>query len=466
MTTQADIRRIPLTLLKPTEHNPRVIVPDDPRLAELAASIRAHGQLQPGICRPHPTQQGAFELLAGCRRWWGCQLAGLDDMLCTMAHLDDREAVEVTVLENLQREDLTPLEEAAGIRTLVKSGATAQEIADKIGKPWSWVVRRERLNQLSPAWRKELAKPASLFVHFSAAYLELIARYDVPMQERLLTDLQRSLFALPRSVQQLVARLDEFQAKLGKAPWSLDDATLLPKAGACSTCLKRSSCSPGLFDDLPNPSPKDDRCLDVKCFRAKMRAHIARRYSELREEHPDAVMLARGYGEQPPRAALSERDVTKAKKGEKGARPALVVTGTGKGSVTWVKVKPDARQPATLSPEMAAKQQAQQEKQQREMGYRKALAEFVGKAKAPPGWSVELALAADAVRHHDTRKLVDVCLSLPTAEEIQKLLAEAWADTRMKLTSGLHNDWNRIPTTTLKRIATLCCIDLPPLSKS
>ncbi|MCO6400741.1 MAG: ParB/RepB/Spo0J family partition protein [Verrucomicrobia bacterium] len=466
MTTQPDIRRIPLTLLKPTEHNPRVIVPDDPRLTELAASIRAHGQLQPGICRPHPTQQGAFELLAGCRRWWGCQLAGLDDMLVTVAHLDDRSAVEVTVLENLQREDLTPMEEAAGIRTLVKSGATAQEIAAKIGKPWSWVVRRERLNQLSPAWRKELAKPASLFVHFSAAHLELIARYDVPMQERLLKELECSLYNLPRSVQQLAAQLDEFQAKLSKAPWSLDDATLLPKAGACSTCPKRSSCSPGLFDDLPNPSPKDDRCLDVKCFEAKMKAHLARRYSELREEHPDAIMLSRGFSERAPRAALSERDVTKAKKGEKGARPALVVTGTGKGSVTWVKVKPDARQPATLSPEMAAKQQAQQEKQQREMGYRKALAELVLKAEVPPGWNVEIALAAESVGYYDIVSLVNVCSTCPTEKEVKRLVAEAWSEVRKRLASELQNEWCRMPQTTLKRIATLCCIDLPPISKN
>lgn len=186
MTQTVDLRQIPLSLLKPTKFNPRHISPDDPKLAELAASIKARSQLQPGICRPHPTQKGCFELLAGCRRWWGCQMAGLETMDVIVKDLDDKTARDVTVLENLQGDDLSPLEEAAGIRMLVDAGHSLEDISARIGKSVRWIKRRSQLTTLIPAWVKMAEKH-----NMGPAAMELIARYDADMQAELLIKIRQ-----------------------------------------------------------------------------------------------------------------------------------------------------------------------------------------------------------------------------------------------------------------------------------
>ncbi len=122
---------------------------DEAGLKELAASIREHGLLQPIAVRQQP--DGAFELIAGERRWRAAQIAGLAEIPAMVRSTDDAGSLELALVENLQREDLNPLEEAYGYEQLAAQfNLTQEEIAARIGKERATIANALRLLQLSP----------------------------------------------------------------------------------------------------------------------------------------------------------------------------------------------------------------------------------------------------------------------------------------------------------------------------
>ena len=121
----------------------------------MTESVKKHGVLQPPLVRPSPDGGGQFELVAGERRWRAAQAAGLVEMMTICRPLSDREALEIQVIENLQRADLHPLEEAEGYeRLLTEHEYTAATIADKVGKSATYVYARLKLCALTSANRK------------------------------------------------------------------------------------------------------------------------------------------------------------------------------------------------------------------------------------------------------------------------------------------------------------------------
>ncbi|PZA05877.1 MULTISPECIES: ParB/RepB/Spo0J family partition protein [unclassified Meiothermus] len=142
--TQAAPVRLPLALIKPGSFQPRRNF-DQEALEELAASIREKGLLQPLLVRP---KGEGYELIAGERRWRACQLAGLQEVPVVIRDITDREALELALVENLQREDLNPVEEAQGYQRLVEMGLSQEEIAKAVGKARSTVTNAIRLLQL------------------------------------------------------------------------------------------------------------------------------------------------------------------------------------------------------------------------------------------------------------------------------------------------------------------------------
>ena len=140
-----------VTLLEPSPFQPRGAVLDAD-LQELAASIRAQGVLQPILVRPHPRDHGRFQIIAGERRWRAAMLAGLSDVPCYVRSLSDADASAAALVENLQREDLNPIEEAEGFRRLVNDfGLTHEELGVAIGKSRSHVANLLRLLNLPQA---------------------------------------------------------------------------------------------------------------------------------------------------------------------------------------------------------------------------------------------------------------------------------------------------------------------------
>ena len=139
-----------LDLLEPGPFQPRGKIKEGD-LDELAASIRAQGVLQPLLIRPHPLRQGRFQIIAGERRWRAAQQAGLDAVPCFVRDLSDADASAAALVENLQRQDLNPIEEAQGFRRLIDDfGLTQEELGTAIGKSRSHVANLLRLLNLPP----------------------------------------------------------------------------------------------------------------------------------------------------------------------------------------------------------------------------------------------------------------------------------------------------------------------------
>ena len=132
--------------IEPNRNQPRTDF-DEQALSELADSISKHGLIQPIIVRP--TAGGNYQIIAGERRWRACRMAGLTEVPVIIKELDDREFMEVALIENLQREDLNPVEEATGYRSLIDNyGLTQEQVAEQMGKSRSAVTNALRLLNL------------------------------------------------------------------------------------------------------------------------------------------------------------------------------------------------------------------------------------------------------------------------------------------------------------------------------
>ena len=139
--------------LHPGKFQPRHAF-DDEALKGLAESIGTKGVLQPLLVRPHPNQVGEFEIIAGERRWRAAQLAQVHEVPVIVRDFDDRETLEVALIENLQRQDLSPLEEADGYQRLMDEFSHTQEaLATALGKSRSHVANMLRLLTLPEAVR-------------------------------------------------------------------------------------------------------------------------------------------------------------------------------------------------------------------------------------------------------------------------------------------------------------------------
>jgi ParB family chromosome partitioning protein len=149
--TRAQIREIPVAKILPNPAQPRLSYEED-SLTELADSIREHGVLQPILVRPAGSQ---YELIAGERRWRASRQAQRDTIPAIVAEFDDETALEVSIIENLQREDVSPLEEAGMFRKMTDLGYSVRQLAQKIGKDKGYVENRMRLAD-APAEIREL----------------------------------------------------------------------------------------------------------------------------------------------------------------------------------------------------------------------------------------------------------------------------------------------------------------------
>jgi ParB family chromosome partitioning protein len=152
------IKRLPVDFIIPNRHNPRRDFDDD-QLEELTSSIREKGVMQPLLVRPSGADPNLFEIIAGERRWRAAQKAGLHEVPVIVREVDDKEALELAIIENVQRADLNPLEEAQGYGQLMEQFAyTQQDLAQVIGKSRSHVANTLRLLKLPPDVRDMLAR--------------------------------------------------------------------------------------------------------------------------------------------------------------------------------------------------------------------------------------------------------------------------------------------------------------------
>ena len=163
------IETLPLREIEPDPGQPRKTF-DDETLAELSASIAEHGLLQPIAVRPKPS--GGYLIVAGERRWRASRMAGLTEVPVIVKDVTDEQAMELALVENLQREDLDPVEEAAGIRELMTRCDLTQEQARKLGKSRSALANSLRLLSL-PETVLELLKSGFITIGHAKVVLGL-----------------------------------------------------------------------------------------------------------------------------------------------------------------------------------------------------------------------------------------------------------------------------------------------------
>ncbi len=167
---QRTLRTVPVELLHPGRYQPRRSF-DEASLAALVDSILAQGVLQPLLVRKDPDKPGSFEILAGERRWRAAQRAKLHDVPVVVRDVTDREALEFALVENIQRSDLTPLEEAAGYQRLIDEfGHTQEVLAQALGKSRSHIANTLRLLGL-PGEVKAMLDEGSLTAGHARALL-------------------------------------------------------------------------------------------------------------------------------------------------------------------------------------------------------------------------------------------------------------------------------------------------------
>lgn len=148
------LKELPIDALQPGKYQPRTRM-DQEALAELADSIKAQGVMQPILVRP--VGGGRHEILAGERRWRAARIAGLTAVPTLVREVPDRQALAVALIENIQREDLNPLEEASGVRRLIDEfGMTHAQAAEAVGRSRSGVTNLLRLLELAPPVREML----------------------------------------------------------------------------------------------------------------------------------------------------------------------------------------------------------------------------------------------------------------------------------------------------------------------
>ena len=277
--TAATYQNLPLERLQESASNPRRRY-DEAALATLADSIRLQGVLQPILVRPiydNTAPELRFEIVAGHRRVRAARLAELETIPAILRELTDREVRRVQLVENLQREDLDPVEEAQGYQALIDQHATtAREIAKEIGKSYEYVIARLKLLALGDECRDALAEG-----RISPSVAILLARLPKVIQgqalDRILTSYevrQRGEAPSARNAAEIVR--NQFTRPIKGAPFDTkvvyfhphpDQAK--PLAPKCADCDKRTSCA----EDLFNADPKaPDMCMDGACYQAKTEA--------------------------------------------------------------------------------------------------------------------------------------------------------------------------------------------------
>ncbi len=266
---------IPLEQIRESPHNHRKYF-DEAKLQELADSVKEHGVLQPVLVRPAPppiSGKVKYELVHGHRRFRAARLAKLKEIPAAVRQLDDKAALELSILENLQRQDVLPIEEAEGYQELhEKHKVSVEELARRVGKSPEYVYGRMKLCALkSAAMRKALDEgkvppsTALLVARIPGQKLQEQAAKKILEGGAYGDDLKPTPMSY-RSAKEFV--LEAYMLQLSKAPFNPKDAKLVPEAGACGPCPKRTGNCKVLFPDVKG----ENVCTDPECFNKKKAA--------------------------------------------------------------------------------------------------------------------------------------------------------------------------------------------------
>lgn len=291
------VASLPIAAIVASSSNPRKRF-DEAYITELADSIKSHGLIQPITVRPlsldalfafnrtriETDERPTYEIVVGECRWRAAKQAGLIEIPAFWRDLDDKQVLEIQVIENLQRRDVHPIEEAEGYQALIaRHGYNADQIALKIGKSRAYVYARIKLTALCRE-----AREAFYGGRLDASTALLVARIPGETLQRNATkEITNGYDNQPLSYRAAQNHLrNRYTLSLKHATFSPDDATLLPKAGSCTDCDKLSGNCRDLFNDIADP----DVCTDPDCFEAKRQARRDRLIAHAEQRNIPVVL--------------------------------------------------------------------------------------------------------------------------------------------------------------------------------
>jgi ParB family chromosome partitioning protein len=384
MTNASEYRDIPLASLTESPNNPRRTF-EEAALYELASSIKAQGILAPLVVRPVGQH---FEIVAGARRYRAAHLAGLETAPVRIVELTDAQAVEASIVENLQRRDVHPLDEAQGFAALMRLEEpkySIEQIGAKVGKSPVYVAARLRLVELAPAVAEAFAKD-----EIGVGHALLLAKLQPEQQQKALAACYQEQYGGTNKTKRILLPVRQLQQwiehnillELASAPFSKEDSQLLPEAGACLDCPKRTGHNTLLFAEIGSGQP--DSCSDPKCYAAKVEAHVRQTIAA----KPELVQISTAFGAQKDGNAVVPRNkyvvIRPLPNSDKPTNPkqrdwpeyktckftteAIVTEGSEKGELRRVCANPECpvhharKQPTTAN----AVVKAEQEKRRRE----------------------------------------------------------------------------------------------------
>jgi ParB family chromosome partitioning protein len=291
-----EYRNVSLALLSESKTNPRRTF-EEAALKELASSIRTQGVLSPLLVRP--LTENGFEIIAGARRYRAAQMAEVPTVPVRIVHLSDAEALEAQLVENLIQVRNSPDGRGAGLPRLCWTWKSRSTASSRSPRRWAknpvFVASRLKLSDLVPA-----AVDAFYADEIGVGHALLLAKLPADQQEAALQACFKEVYnggSKPARILLPVRNLQfwidsNILLVLKDAPFNKRDAQLVPAAGSCADCPKRTGHNKLLFgDDLGR---QGDRCTDPNCYAAKVSAHVAQTVAA----KPELVQISTAYGAQ------------------------------------------------------------------------------------------------------------------------------------------------------------------------
>jgi ParB family chromosome partitioning protein len=249
-TRSVGVRIVRVERIEPNPEQPRLVFEQE-ALDELAASIREHGVLQPILVRP--LGPNTYQIVAGERRWRASRLAGLETIPALIEEIDDDTALEIAIIENLQREDLTPLDEAAMFDRMVhEHGYSIRKLADKLGKDKGYLENRLRLADAPPEIRELVSLRKDSLSH---AY-ELMKVEDPKKRRRLAAQVARGELTL-------IKLRDKIEGRRPRAAIATNDGDVADAAPTTAP-MARAGEAEGWATPRSAPAITDDSLMDAK----------------------------------------------------------------------------------------------------------------------------------------------------------------------------------------------------------
>ncbi|MPM12595.1 Nucleoid occlusion protein [bioreactor metagenome] len=282
-----EFKNVKIADLVSSDMNPRKTFSED-SLKELSDSIFEKGVLQPIVVRPVGKK---FEIVCGERRYRAAKMATLKEIPAMVRQLDDEEAFDLMITENLQREDVQPMEEAAAFAELLKRNNDYAAIAVRFGKSEVYVRLRVKLNDLIPEFQDLLQRD---IISITIA-LEICKQQDY-VQKEIFQDefdnMEEPWWACPTLSELKEAIRDVGMPRISDAKFDVENKNLIKKAGSCITCVANTACQSSLFPEEEDKA----RCTNPRCFKAKAEQHLNTLLDEAVKDGAFVAVSKYGYG--------------------------------------------------------------------------------------------------------------------------------------------------------------------------